>query len=166
MHEFSPGRYRVKPCGQGFTKSSTDNPTFELRFFVIGKYDIEKPDGELIPCPNEQRTYFKSITEKTAQWLVDDLASLGWEGSSFTELDPQHPLAHIFKEEFDALCKVEEYKGKRQERWSISSSKEVAQLATNDLKNLDTLFGHLLSGAKTTSASKNESRSARSRSPF
>lgn len=121
---------------------------------MIGRYDAESPEGRLAECPNEQRTYFRAITDQTIEFFMDDMTALGFEGSSFKELDPKHPMPHMFTAEFDAFLKVEDYKGKRQEKWGISRPRKAQPLENTALDNLDTMYGHLLKKAPTKAAAK------------
>lgn len=135
------GLYKVRACGQAFSETSKKNPQFELRFFILGRYDIERPDGHLIPCGNEQRTYFRAITEKTVDFFIEDMRALGWEGRSFQELDPEFESPHLFACEFDAICKHDSYEGKPKEEWMICRPRQTTPLEKKTLRGLDALYG-------------------------
>lgn len=89
-HTFEPGRYLARVTRWGLVKAKTDTPQFALTFLPLGRISPQNPDGDLLPCAGVERTIFRSITEKTAQWLLQDLKTLfEYPHDRFGALDPE-----------------------------------------------------------------------------
>ncbi len=144
---YDEGKYRVRIVKQALGESSTGNPQFILRFMVLAKIESD--------CDSEvrqyERTMYRSITEKTIQYIVQDLQTLGFEGSGFRQLDPAVSGHHSFVgQEVEMWCKHDEYNGKELEKWSIATSPsdiEVKPLRPDKLRELENLYGKHLRAA-------------------
>src|SRR5688572_29622211 len=121
MASYEPGRYWAKITRQAMGQASTGNPQFVLSFLVVGKVDPTKPDGELIACPQYERSIFRTITEKTVDYLIEDLKTLEYDKPSFKFLDPETEGYQDFTgKELEVFCRHETYNGKQQEKWGIA----------------------------------------------
>lgn len=146
MH-YQPGRYVCQITGQAMGESSKGNPQFVLRFKVLGRPDPNDPNSYLTDPNQYERPFYRSITEKTIDYFMDDLKALGFHGSSFKDLDPNTPGFHDFKgKEIDMYCNEEIYNGEPRERWAIATAFElnVKPIEAGKLRQLDNLFGKQL----------------------
>jgi hypothetical protein len=92
---YEVGRYVCEALEQSIGESSKGNPQFALHFRVLGKPTAQV--GQYEPIPHQyERTYYKSITDKTISYFVEDLKALGYTRSSFRYLDPNVPGFHNF----------------------------------------------------------------------
>lgn len=160
---YAVGKYRARVTAQALAPSkSKQTPQFVLTFQPIGMYDPSKPDGELAHCDAYERSIFRAITKGTIDFVMEDLEALGFQGTSFSELDPNNGNHHSFvDQEIDVYCKHEEYQGKQQERWNISrgGGLQLEPMAKKDLATLDSLFGKKLkerNGGKKAAPAKTE----------
>ena len=101
------------------------------------------------PVAEFERTIYMVITEKTAQFIVENLHKLGYRAESFGPLDPSHAAHQSFVgQQFDAYCKHEpDQSGNIRERWQISrgsATVEIKPLEAKDVRKLDMLFGKTL----------------------
>lgn len=162
------GKYWAKVTNQGLGVTSTGKPQFVLSFTILGKVNPQDPEGALISCEQYERSMFRTITDKTVEWLLDDIKHLCQRGnlapdiSGFEQLDPKTPgflnLANI---EFEAFCQHDTYEGKTRERWSVSTGGggglEIKPLDNTEVRKLNAMFGkqlkRLSNGAPKTPAS-------------
>src|SRR5687767_6212708 len=72
---FEPGQYigKVTRWAMIRAKSEAKTPQFALTFLPLGRIDPQNAEGELLACPEVERTIFRPITENTADWLLRDL---------------------------------------------------------------------------------------------
>jgi hypothetical protein len=110
---------------------------------------VDRSDQEsgLISTAPGERTVFRTITEKTADWVVEDLQRLGYERDKFDMLDPNHSQAHNFKDlEIEIKCDHETYQGKTREKWNFAwgGGLEFTPLETKEIGKLNALFGKKL----------------------
>lgn len=151
---YEEGLHVAKVVSQGITKASTGNFQFFLRVKVLGMAD-PGDDQNYIPHRTQyERTIYRAITDKTVEYLVQDLEVLGFEGESFSELDPSHPQHQSFVgKQFDVTCTHEDdTKGGVREKWSVArgmfGSKPIEPLQARELRQLDSLFGKALKTRK------------------
>ena len=138
MTSYEPGLYQNVPVvAQGFGESKDKHtPGFFLKI-KPGDYEREiwwyLPDGK----------------EDAIDRLMSGLETLGFDGSSFAELDPASPKFWDFTQTtITAECRHEAYNGKQVERWQLPFSgvaREVAPLDPKGIRKLDALFGKKLS---------------------
>ena len=147
---YEEGRYKAVVSGQALGKSSTGNTQFVLTFEILGGIDPTQPDN-LIRVGQGQRSIFRSITEKTIDWFVDDLKFLGYNRSSFQPLDPSHANHHSFKGmEIEVECRHKTYQGEQREQWNLVTDGGGLKLEpadSSDLRKLDSLWGKKLGGS-------------------
>lgn len=145
---YEKGVYRCEVVSQAMGEASTGTPQFILRFKVAAKIIGDEEE----PVTQYERTCFRSITEKTIPYFLEDLKTLGFEGGSFRELDPNTANYHSFKgAQVDMICNHEaDQKGEPRERWSIrqlGGAIEVKPLEPKKYRELDNLFGKALKEA-------------------
>jgi hypothetical protein len=143
---FEPGHYRCRVTRWALTKAKTGTPQFALSFVPLGKLNAQNPeDDHLEACPDFERTIFRPITEKTAQWLLADLKTLfEYPYEQLTPLDPESPAAiDLTDREFTAILVYEEYDGRTRERWSFATGQANLgePLTPPEVRKLDVLFG-------------------------
>jgi hypothetical protein len=153
---YDPGLYRVRIENQQLGETTNGNPQFVLTFTPLGEHDLK--DNTLLACPSLPRSAFMTITDNTVDFVLETLRHLGFQGTSFAQLDPSTEAFHDFKGiECDAYCKHEEYDGKTKEKWNISRGKgsvNVKPLEKKSIRALDAKFGKkLLATASATPAS-------------
>lgn len=150
---YESGRYACKITSQAMGEAGTGNPQFVLRFKVMGLVDPGDP-SRYIPAPQQfERTFYRTITEKTIEYFVEDLRTLGFTGKSFKELDPATDDFHDFRgSDVDMWCAHEDdSKGGQREKWSIARQVgefEVKPIDSKKLRELDNLFGKHLKNLK------------------
>ncbi len=143
---YSEGLYRVQFTKQALGVSSQKGtPQFVLAFNVLGRYD---QNGNVHQVQQYERAFYRPITEKTVEYLLQDLDNLGMVGiTSFKQLDPSHPNPALITGEGDMWCGSEEGQdGKPRERWSVprAGGVEVKQLPASEASKLDNMFGAAL----------------------
>ena len=139
---YAEGPYRAEIKEQGLSKSKNDNPQFFLKIVVLESLDINP-----ISYQQYERTIFWTVTEKTIDFVVDKLATLGFQGASFRQLDPSHVGHQSFVgQEIEVYCKLETYEGKEREKWDLSFTGGGTQepLDESEARKLDALFGRKL----------------------
>lgn len=148
---FAPGRYWGKVINQQLGKTSTDKPQIVISFAVLGKVDPADPEGALLPCPAGDRTVFRVITDKTAEWAAQDLEKLGFTGARFSDVDLNSSAACDMRGNEAAFsCIHSEYpegSGDLREKWSVASdggSFEATPLEPKEARQLDAMFGKYL----------------------
>lgn len=147
------GRYACKVISQALGEAGTGNPQFALRFQVMGLVDPADPTRFIPGQQQYERTYYRTITEKTIDYFLEDLKALGFTGSSFKELDPATPNFHDFKGlDIDMWCAHENAQdGGEREKWSVA--RQGGELTMNPIdpkkvRDLDNLFGKQLKSLK------------------
>jgi hypothetical protein len=149
---------------QAMGKTSNGNPQFVLSFMVLGEINPLDPQGDLIPCQNNERSVYRVITDKTVDYAMDDIAALceakGCDGiSSFRSIDPTRAeFTHDFVgTELAFYCKHGEYQGKVSEKWQISRGSGASAgepMDDKEMRQLDALFGKRLKDTKPAAAKR------------
>ena len=158
---YEAGVYSCQVTGQAMGKSSTGNAQFILRFKVLSA-----ADGR--PIKSYERSYYRSITEKTIDYFINDLKALGFTGSSFRLLDPTAEGYENFTGmKLEMNCEHEARDNDTKERWGFArrtGTGAVAAQAPHDsgtMRKLDNLFGkHLRPLARSAAAASPPARSA------
>lgn len=176
---YAPGNYWCQVTNQALGQTSKGDPQFVLSFAVLGKVNPSDPDGELLSCGESyERTIYRTITEKTIDWLIEDVKHLSGRGEKdpsilsdgFQFLDPGTPgFLDLRGVEFGAYCQHDTYEGKTREKWNVSTGKPpVEALDDQGVRKLNALFGKQLktlsTGAKKPPQSKADSL-AKGRNP-
>jgi hypothetical protein len=148
---FAEGRYVCRIKSQEMSTSGNGNLQLMLSFAVLGTPDPQNPENYLRD-PNERheltRRLWLVFTDKTMDFALGHLATLGWHGESLKELDSRSPGFHSFRDQVvDLWCKHE---GDR-ERWQVST-KAPAVAREEKLKELDRLLMQHRKGVKGTAA--------------
>lgn len=145
---YEPGEYWGQVQSQQFGETSNGNPQFVLTVLVYASVDPSAPD-KTYDCIQNERSIFRTITDKTAEWFWQDMDALGYQGDSFSGLDPDNPQHHSFVgQSILVRCEHEEYNGKMRERWSIGGRRalSVKPVEQGALRKLDALFGRKKAG--------------------
>ena len=147
---YEPGRYVGRVTNHVLGRTKTGKPQFILTFEVIGK-----ADGGDVPA-NYERSVFRVITDKTVDYVMQDLDQLGFSGEKFGDLDvAESGVWDIRGQEFAFSCTHEEYDGKHHERWSLARDGGTMQhtpLESKEVRQLDALFGRELKARKKQAA--------------
>ncbi len=149
---YTPGRYRVRIVAQTLTENKRGNPELQLKVQPIGYYE---QNGEYVQHDFPyQRTVYLTLTEGTIGtpdkpgWIMELLRFMGFDGSSFGQLDPEAKDAVSFiGHEHDAICVVGDYESKEREKWSIyrgGSGAAAKPMEKKCIKALDAKFKALL----------------------
>jgi len=148
---YNSGRYWGRIVRQSLGQSKEKKtPQFCIHFQILGQVDLADPDGNLIPCQGYERTVFRYITEKTVDYLIEDLQRLGIElpHASWRYLDPdQQGFVDLSGKECEFYCEHEEYEGKPKEKWGLSrggGQLTIEKMDEKAIKTLDNLFGKKL----------------------
>lgn len=162
---YQPGRYWGKITEQAIGKTSNGNPQIVLRFLVLGRINPANPEGDLLPVESQmERTFYRVITEKTIDFVMQDLETLGFSGTSFSQLDPNHESSQdLTGKELEWSCSHESYQDDMKERWHLARSGVVVQpLESKELRKLDAMFGkQLKAGASKKPNDKPQDESGR-----
>lgn len=141
--QFERGLYRCTIISQALGESNTGTPQFVFRFrieaLVSGDQEFGADEGE--------RTCYVYLSEKTMEFAVRDIKSLGFDKNSLRYLDPKIAGFHDFVgQSVQMYCKHEMYDGKTREKWNISNptALEVKPVEASKLRDLDNLFGRAL----------------------
>jgi len=154
MAYYREGRYRARVINQYFGESEgKGTPFFALTVKVISYFDPQM--GDYVP-PGESydRDVKLYITNDTMDYVIPKLRSIGFEGSSFRDLDPdnQNHISFVGLES-DFVCKMEPGKDntKLYEKWGFPAVKTAATVENKAgvSKRLDALFGRSLKGSAT-----------------
>jgi hypothetical protein len=154
---FQPGKYICTVTGQALGETSNHNPQFVLRFKVLGTPDPKDANSYIPTAQQYERTHYRAITEKTIEYFVEDLKTLGFTGASYSELDPSSSRFFDLRgREVEMYCSHEAGQdGGQRERWGIARQAtplEVVPLERSKMRQLDNLFGKHLKGLKQASA--------------
>jgi hypothetical protein len=145
---YEVGKYACRITSQAMGEAKTGTPQFILRFTVLARvYD----DGEMERVNRQyERTAYRAITEKTIPYLIEDLKTLGFQGSSFRDLDPSSPnFFDLEGRDVEMWCGHEAgTDGENREKWGVArqggAKKDAPQVKPVDakkLRDLDNLFG-------------------------
>ena len=134
---------------QGLTKATTGTFQFVLTIKVLGVADPHDSTTYVPHRTQFQRSIYMAITEKTIEFVVPTLETLGYEGSTFGALDPSHPEYQSFVDKtFDFMCLHEkDQEGNLREKWSVARRAklpELKPLESREMRQLDALFGRAL----------------------
>ncbi len=170
---YEPGRYWGRITHQKLGKSSNDNPQLMISFVVLGKINVKDPDGELLPVTQQwERTVFRVITDKTIDWVMQDLDKLGWTGDDWATFDEQHPsCCSIVGTEATFSCNIEPHHKTKEPRevWSVSQDNvglTVVPLEASDLRKLNAMFGKNLKGRQKPEPQQQLARAATTPPPI
>lgn len=146
--QYEVGRYYGRVTRQAMGEAKTGNPQFVLSFVILGKVNLADPEGELLSCPQGERSIYRTITEGTIQFVIEDLQALGYTKPSFKYLDPATPgFVDFAGKELEFFCshETDNRDGNLREKWGIARAKrEIAPLDAKKARNLDALYGKQL----------------------
>lgn len=149
---YAPGDYVGSVTSQGFVKAKTGTMQFVLKFKVLGTPDPLAPESYITAPTQYERSIFRSITEKTMEYFLEDLQALGFTGDSFRLLDPGTQGFHDLRGRIiDVQCQHEnDVNNEAREKWSVlrGSGKKIEAADPKELRQLDALFGKSLKGLK------------------
>lgn len=155
---YAKGRYVCEILNQGLGKAGTGNPQLVLQFKVLGTPDPKDPGAYIVDAHQYERTYYKTITEKTIDYLIEDLKALGVTIQSLRQLDPStQGFVDLRGKVADFFCNHEppqDGNGMR-EKWGVArmaSEFKVEPLESTKMRELDALFGKQLKVAFGASA--------------
>lgn len=139
---YAEGRYRCEVTDQGIGAAKTGTIQIVFKFRVL--------EGTQPVCEVEnqyERTLYLAVTEKTLEYVVPKLRSMGYDRYGISFIDLNNPRHHDFRgKEFEAYCKHEnDLQGEPREKWDVASnggSKPLDLKAPDSkaLRNMDMLF--------------------------
>jgi hypothetical protein len=157
---FDIGRYWAKVTRQRLGETSTGKPQLIISFQILGKVNLNEPEGDLLRAPEGERSIYRVISDKTLDYVISDLDKLGWNGMSWAEFDEQHPkCCDIRGTELALFCNHKPKQVKNEstgewvdtsemrEEWSIaqeSTGPQVKPLDKAAVSKLDGMFGKAL----------------------
>lgn len=165
---YEAGRYKLKVVGAALGESSGGTPQVEVGIEVQGYYDSQVG---YMTVQGPQQIVYLALTEGTlgtpAQpgWVWQTLKDLGFQGPSFSDLQP------LVGQVRDGELRYEEYDGKERGKWSIyraRGSEPMRPLDRKATRAVDTKFGSLLklmkgSGVKAPEPKREEPAAAKSK---
>jgi hypothetical protein len=143
---YSEGKYLFKVVDQGFGESAKKQTPF---FYLRGTPLARIIDGAEDPC---ERQYERDITlylsEKAVDGTIDRLRGLGWQGSSFKELDVTGSVTFV-GQVITVFCKHEVNDAGTWEGWGLpfEATSEKPPKPKSDPRiasKLDAMFGKSL----------------------
>lgn len=143
---YNPGKYICRVTQQGFDTTKSGTPQFVLSFTVIGT-----DTGE--PVPQKNRAYYKVLTEKTMEYFVKDMQSMGVDATSLRMLDPNTPghIDLVGREVLMFMKYGQDQNGDEKEEWSPAfARREFTPPPAAELSRLDMLFGRAMKSAGVT----------------
>jgi hypothetical protein len=149
---YAKGKYVCEILNQALSKAGTGTPQFVIQFKVLGTPSVEEP-GSYDPDPFQyERTMYRSITEKTIDYLIEDLRNLGVSIQSLKQLDPSSAgFFDLRGKVVDLWCNHEPgQSGGMREKWGVAravSEFKVEPLEAAKMRELDNLFGKQLKAA-------------------
>jgi hypothetical protein len=161
--QFAIGRYWGKVTHQRLGETSTGNYQLILSFQILGMVNLSDPEGDLLSCPQGERSFYRVLTESTIDFAKQDMNSLGWYGSKWSQFDEENTECFsIIGKEYAFYCKHEprnvkdEQTGKwvatseLKEVWGIAQAggPQVKPLDNQKAKALDAMFGRALKDRK------------------
>lgn len=150
---YPQGFYQMEVTEQRLGKSSNGNPQWMVRGNIQQRIH---DDGSTEPVErNYDRTIYRVITDKTIEYLLEDLSALGCPGiEKYEQLDQDHPQAWDIRGQWiEVVCTYNTYQGNQREQWNIKRDREataleVKPLDAKELRDLNNLFGKALKGLK------------------
>ena len=141
---YPEGGYIGKVTSQALVKAGTGTPQFVIRFTVERFWNKDAKSEE--PCAQKyERTIYRTITAKTAEYVKQDLDNLGFTGTSLKDLDPKSPNHFdLTGREINVFVKHEaDQESNLREKWGISQfsgSKAIEGEPVTDFAALDELI--------------------------
>ena len=161
---YEPGRYGAEVVNQALGKAKTGTPQFVLKCKIL--YALV--NGEQVGLRQQyERSIFMYLSENAAKYTIEKLQEIGFDGSSFRQLDLSHANPCDFRTKQIMLdCKHEEdQNGVARERWDLawtgSGEIEITPLDAAEIRKLDSLFGKSLGGAKSQPKPAQHNRAAK-----
>ena len=143
---YAEGTYVSEIVAQALGETKTGKPQFVIKCKILG---TPSDDGSYIPANNQyERSVYMVLTEATMPYVIEKLATLGFKGKSFGQLDPEHPQAQrLIGNQVDLYCKHEYGQDNQlREKWDISrgGGLQIKPLESRKVRELDSLFGKSL----------------------
>src|SRR5688500_5972121 len=146
MAFYQPGRYVVQVVDQGFGNSKQKlTPYFCLTVRPVAR--IITADEHAAISDSYERYIMLYLTDKTVDNVIARLRRLGWNGTSFSQLDPSNEKYHSFEGlEIMATCEHEQMGDKTYERWRLAmgAGPAVHEAEEGITRKLDARFGKVL----------------------
>lgn len=150
--QYPEGGYIGKVVQQALVKSKNKGtPQLVIRFTVESKAD----GGD--SGPRRERTMYRVITANTTQYVQEDLAKLGFTGSSISEVDPNSPKFSfdLTGKEIAVYCKHEaDPESNLSEKWQLSRTFAIEGEPVTDYESLDAMFDFTAAKPKAAAAPK------------
>lgn len=152
MPYYTAGKYTGRIVNQVLTENRAGNPELQLVFLPTASIDAHgQADSITTDFP---RTIYLTLTERTIGtpekpgWVLLTLQFLGFNGTSFSQLDPDsdNPCSFIGME-VELRCNIETYEGKDREKWSVirpGAGTIAKPAAKKTIRALDAKFSKLL----------------------
>lgn len=137
------GKLHTVQLGQ----ASTGTAQMAFTFTILGEVNPADPDGELLACPQYDRTVYKSITKASIDFFWQDIDAI-CEAKKIAEkptLPSEIVELDLAGAELALYCKIETYNDKQSEKWGIArgggGAPEVKPLESSEAAKLDAMFG-------------------------
>lgn len=141
MANYDKGVYRCKVLAQGFGKSKNKGTQFFFLTVQPLALVVSETEEELV-YENYTRDVVKYLTDKTIDYVLDDLESIGWSGGQLSELAGNQ---FFVGKEILCLCEHESANdGKVYDRFNLYREmvgRSVDPLDASDVRKLDAMFG-------------------------
>ncbi len=120
---YEGGRYWGRITEHKLGKAKTGMPQLILKFQVIGMVDPGNPDGNLLAVEQQyERTLFRTLLDgkrtHVPDYVLENLAALGFAGGTTSVLDQDHPQAMALRgKELAFYCEHEERQTEQGGQW-------------------------------------------------
>ena len=151
---YAPGRYWGRITHQKIGETKKGDAQLILQFVVLGRVSSADPEA-MVPVESQfERTIFRTINDKTIDWITQDLDTLGWYGQHWRDFDEgSSAFVSIVGSEHVFRCDHETFEGNTREKWSLAGDGIVVKpLDDNKAKQLEALYGRNLQVRKKPTA--------------
>ncbi len=142
---YQPGEYWGDVVDHGLTEAQTGTPQLYVRFLVLGKVSAVDPEQYDEAGEQYERTVYRPITDKTIDFVTEDMERLDFHGTMFEDFKADGPGDFDIRgTQFKFFCKHEVYNHVQKEKWSIARERTTTPVADDAMKRLQTTFGKYL----------------------
>ena len=155
MATYDTGKYLCEVIGQGFGELPNEKktPYFFLEVKPLGLINPSDPDGALLYCDDFPRTANMFLTEAATPYTIDRLRSLGWNGTSFKDIEPTG--SHSFAgQRIELVCTHDTKGDKTYDRFDfpMMGGGASAESDPSIARKMDALYGKALQTTMPASA--------------
>lgn len=155
---YKEGKYKAEVVNQALGKNTKGTPQFILKCRILSLVNDGGVDENV---RQYERSVYMYLSEKAAEYTIQKLKDIGFNGASIRQLDLEHQNAHDFRAQVIELdCRYDEdQNGDMREKWDLafagSGEIEITPLNAAETRKLDALFGKSLAAPAKTQVKAN-----------